>query len=620
MHYVLYSPLPLLYTCVSFTLYLFPLGKSKRASALVGAVETATENFIQKGEQIAYENPEITQEMLVTVNDVRKSGNEMSIASREFSEDPCSSVKRTNMVRAARNFLSGVTRLLILADMVDVHVLLKSLTIVQSDLDKVKNALSQDELLNNMRDFDRNANELIKQAAQRQAELKDPQLRDDLAAARAVLKRHSTILLTASKVYVRHPELELARVNRDYVLKQVCEAVNTISDITQGKAPKRVDMDMYGGTGELAAALDDFDGSVVIKPTAYSDTDTRKQLEERLESIISAAALMADADCTRDERRDRIVTECNAVRQALQDLLNKYVVHSGPRGNKEEIKMAIELMRKKTGDLRRQLRKAIVDHVSDSFMEVTTPLLDLINAAQSGNRRSVHDKVDVFTKHAEKLIEVANLVCSMSTNEDGVKMVRYASAQIDLLCPQVINSALILTERPSSRFAQENMDSYRFAWENQVRILTEAVDDITTIDDFMAVSENHILEDVNKCVMALQEPCPMTLHTTASSIQGRSLRVCDVVAAEMDNYEPCPYTKRVLDAVRGLRDQILPQFAERVNVAVGVLSNPSGHKDIDENDFIDASRMVYDGIREIRRAVLMNRVSYYVFKATSKFL
>lgn len=32
-------------------------------------------------------------------------------------------------------------------------------------------------------------------------------------------------------------------------------------------------------------------------------------------------------------------------------------------------------------------------------------------------------------------------------------------------------------------------------------------------------------------------------------------------------------------------------------------------KDVDENDFIDASRLVYDGVREIRRAVLMNRVS-----------
>ena len=38
----------------------------------------------------------------------------------------------------------------------------------------------------------------------------------------------------------------------------------------------------------------------------------------------------------------------------------------------------------------------------------------------------------------------------------------------------------------------------------QVRILTDAVDDITTVDDFLAVSENHILEDVNECVAALQ--------------------------------------------------------------------------------------------------------------------
>ena len=54
----------------------------------------------------------------------------MSRAAREFAEDPCSSVKRGNMVRAARNLLSAVTRLLILADMVDVHRLLKSLQVV----------------------------------------------------------------------------------------------------------------------------------------------------------------------------------------------------------------------------------------------------------------------------------------------------------------------------------------------------------------------------------------------------------------------------------------------------------------------------------------------------------
>lgn len=62
-----------------------------------------------------------------------------------------------------------------------------------------------------------------------------------------------------------------------------------------------------------------------MDPMTYSDKRSRQLLEERLESIISAAALMADADCTRDERRERIVAECNAVRQALQDLLSEYM-------------------------------------------------------------------------------------------------------------------------------------------------------------------------------------------------------------------------------------------------------------------------------------------------------
>ena len=49
------------------------------------------------------------------------------------------------------------------------------------------------------------------------------------------------------------------------------------------------------------------------------------------------------------------------------------------------------------------------------------------------------------------MFQVANLACSMSNNEDGVKMVRMAAAQIESLCPQVINAARVLTARPKSK-------------------------------------------------------------------------------------------------------------------------------------------------------------------------
>ena len=112
-----------------------------------------------------------------------------------------------------------------------------------------------------------------------------------------MLKKHSMMLLTASKAYVRHPELSAAKANRDYVLRQVCEAVTTISDVAQGRHSSG--MSSFEGNGELAAALDDFDDQVIINPLYYEESKFRPSLEERLESIISGAALMADSSCTR---------------------------------------------------------------------------------------------------------------------------------------------------------------------------------------------------------------------------------------------------------------------------------------------------------------------------------
>jgi len=70
------------------------------------------------------------------------------------------------------------------------------------------------------------------------------------------------------QVYVRHPELAAAKANRDYVFKQVCEAVNTISDVAQGKSPA-MPQQPYDGPGELAAALDDFDVSTLQRLEKY---------------------------------------------------------------------------------------------------------------------------------------------------------------------------------------------------------------------------------------------------------------------------------------------------------------------------------------------------------------
>ncbi|NXP59349.1 CTNA1 protein, partial [Chloropsis cyanopogon] len=581
-------------------------GRSKKAHVLAASVEQATENFLEKGDKIAKESQFLKEELVAAVEDVRKQGKSlMKSASGEFADDPCSSVKRGNMVRAARALLSAVTRLLILADMADVYKLLVQLKVVEDGILKLRNAGTEQDLGIQYKALKPEVDKLNIMAAKRQQELKDVGHRDQMAAARGILQKNVPILYTASQACLQHPDVAAYKANRDLIYKQLQQAVSGISNAAQATAADDA-AQQQGGGGELAYALNNFDKQIIVDPSTFSEERFRPSLEERLESIISGAALMADSSCTRDDRRERIVAECNAVRQALQDLLSEYMGNAGRKERSDALNSAIDKMTKKTRDLRRQLRKAVMDHVSDSFLETNVPLLVLIEAAKNGNEKEVKEYAQVFREHANKLIEVANLACSISNNEEGVKLVRMSASQLEALCPQVINAALALAAKPQSKLAQENMDLFKEQWERQVRVLTDAVDDITSIDDFLAVSENHILEDVNKCVIALQEKDVDGLDRTAGAIRGRAARVIHVVSSEMDNYEPGVYTEKVLEATKLLSNTVMPRFTEQVEAAVEALSSDPAQP-MDENEFIDASRLVYDGIRDIRKAVLMIR-------------
>ncbi|XP_032481189.1 catenin alpha-1 isoform X2 [Phocoena sinus] len=569
-------------------------------------VTQATENFLEKGDKIAKESQFLKEELVAAVEDVRKQGDLMKSAAGEFADDPCSSVKRGNMVRAARALLSAVTRLLILADMADVYKLLVQLKVVEDGILKLRNAGTEQDLGIQYKALKPEVDKLNIMAAKRQQELKDMGHRDQMAAARGILQKNIPILYTASQACLQHPDVAAYKANRDLIYKQLQQAVTGISNAAQATASDDASQHQGGGGGELAYALNNFDKQIIVDPLSFSEERFRPSLEERLESIISGAALMADSSCTRDDRRERIVAECNAVRQALQDLLSEYMGNAGRKERSDALNSAIDKMTKKTRDLRRQLRKAVMDHVSDSFLETNVPLLVLIEAAKNGNEKEVKEYAQVFREHANKLIEVANLACSISNNEEGVKLVRMSASQLEALCPQVINAALALAAKPQSKLAQENMDLFKEQWEKQVRVLTDAVDDITSIDDFLAVSENHILEDVNKCVIALQEKDVDGLDRTAGAIRGRAARVIHVVTSEMDNYEPGVYTEKVLEATKLLSSTVMPRFTEQVEAAVEALSSDPAQP-MDENEFIDASRLVYDGIRDIRKAVLMIR-------------
>ncbi|XP_062833573.1 catenin alpha-3 isoform X4 [Anolis carolinensis] len=430
--------------------------------------------------------------------------------------------------------------------------------------------------------------------------------------------------------------------SKDSVCNEIQNALDVISNASQGIGNQKVQPIPQAAT--LGSALDELENVVTLEPLTVNEEKIRPTLEKRLEAIISGAALLADSSCTRDLHRERIITECNAIRQALQDLLSEYMNNADKKERSNALNTAIDNMCKKTRDLRRQLRKAIIDHISDSFLDTTVPLLVLTEAAKNGREQEIKEYAAIFKEHTCRLIEpiyttlfrchgpcclptfsllqlcmaqylhgntdnplwVANLACSVSTNKEGIKIAQTAASQMETLCPQVINAALALAARPQSQVVKSNMEIYRSTWEKHIRVLTEAVDDITSIDDFLAVSESHILEDVNKCIIALREQDADNLDRAAGAIRGRAVRVAHIVSGEMDNYETGAYTEGVMRNIQYLTNAVIPEFITQVNTALGNLSRNTIHL-FDDNQFVDISKKVYDTIHDIRCSVMMIR-------------
>ncbi|KAG6937253.1 catenin alpha 3 [Chelydra serpentina] len=580
-------------------------GCSKRARVLLASVEKATWNLLDKGEKIAKEAIVFKEELNAALDDVRKESEALSVSAREFTNDPCYLPKRKAVVQAARFLLAAVTRLLILADMIDVAYLLQHLKVFQRTYESLRNVSSKSELQKTYQKLGKDLENLDYLAYRRQQDLKSSNQRDEIAAARASLKENSSLLHSICSACLEHSDVASLIASKDSICNEIQSALNVISNASQGIRNQKVHPTTPSAM--LGSALDELESLIILDPLIMNEEKIRPSLEKRLEGIISAAALLADSSCTRDFHREQIIAECNAIRQALQDLLTEYMNNADKKEKSNALNIAIDNMCKKTRNLRRQLRKAIIDHVSDSFLDTTIPLLVLIEAAKNGREKEIKEYAAIFREHTSRLVEVANLACSLSTNEDGIKIVQMAANHIETLCPQVINAALALAARPKSQVVKNSMEIYKSTWENRIHVLTEAVDDITSIDDFLAVSEGHILEDVNKCILALRERDAYDLDRAAGAIRGRAARVAHIVSGETDSYEPGVYTGGVMKNVQYLTNTVIPEFVTQVNIALESLSRNTMHQ-FDDNQFVDISKKVYDAIHDIRCSVMMIRM------------
>ena len=57
-----------------------------------------------------------------------------------------------------------------------------------------------------------------------------------------------------------------------------------------------------------------------------------------------------------------------------------------------------------------QMHKAVSDHVSDIFLDVTSPAVMLVEAAEKGDAEMLDQSIEFFTNHTDQMYKVLFLV------------------------------------------------------------------------------------------------------------------------------------------------------------------------------------------------------------------
>ncbi|KRX20631.1 Alpha-catulin [Trichinella nelsoni] len=463
---------------------------------LVGfCVQAAVERFVTVGESIADEHVEIQPEMYDACQEARSAGAAIaSLSSKTISDfNNGSVVDRNFLVRATRQLLSSVTRVLLLAD----RVLVKQIICAE---DKVVYTLSRLESTNNFTEFVKlftqfggEMVDLAHKTGDRQQDLKGEKRRAQMQMGRSILEKYTMLLLTSSKTTLRHPECDSARQVRNCVFRQIRSALQLIAlcvcegvypyDPARYCASVRPEEEPFDIGLQLTAdiAIKQFlDTLEMVRLTGNVGLGVQERIFGALNALCEMTQDFTDSAYTHHHHREQIIDFLGEIRTQLSNILQPEMGENGPI-RPDDVDSSVVRISKVCKDLRKQLQLVALDQATDVFRsdedEVITSSIKACSV--SGDVDGVEQFIERFRDHANHMEEVCRLLHHISLTESLHVRTGHSERNLRALAPLTILSGRTFCLHPSSRIARENLQVFCETWSlaiNELARLAKEVD------------------------------------------------------------------------------------------------------------------------------------------------
>ncbi|CAD5208861.1 unnamed protein product [Bursaphelenchus xylophilus] len=468
--------------------------RALRAALKIGsAVELAVERFVVVGESIADENPDIQPEMYDACHEARQAGAAMANLHSSLLDEsgiPQLGIDKSHLVRAARQLLSSVTRVLLLADRVMVSHILRAEDKIVYSLTKLENTMNFTEFVRIFTDFGGEMVVLAHRSGDRQADLKSEKRKAQLHVARTSLERMTMLLLTSSKTLLRHTDDDSARQCRDGVFHQIRTALQLVAlCICDGVLP--LDPHRYcPPTSPDAGPLDigiQLTAMVAIRQltemlemvrmTSIVGSGVRDRLNGALGTLCEMTQDFTDSAFTPHHQREQILDFLEECRFEMGNLVSS---DNQDQFSQENMEVTVERLHRRLKDLQKQLQVAAMDQIGVVFRtnEDHTILSSLKTCSVSGDIDGVEKYLEKFREHSVHIQEVCRLLHHISFTDALHVYTGQAERTFRALAPLTLLAGRTLCIHPSSRIARENLEVFCDTWASHINDLSRLSKDL----------------------------------------------------------------------------------------------------------------------------------------------
>uniref|UniRef100_A0A0N4Z1P6 Alpha-catulin n=1 Tax=Parastrongyloides trichosuri TaxID=131310 RepID=A0A0N4Z1P6_PARTI len=490
---------------VNFKENIISNGKPKSERAIRGAlkvgsaVEAAIERFVSVGETIADENPDIQPEMYDACREARYAGSSIAnLNGSIFLEEPNSgAVDKAVLVKAARQLLSSVTRVLLLADRVLVKHILRAEDKIAFSLTKLESCSNFTEFVKIFTEFGGEMVDLAHRSGDRQNDLKSDKRKAQMGCARTSLERLTMLLLTASKTLLRHPDDQGAKQCRDGVFHYLRLGLQLIGlCVTDGVVP--YDISRYYTPLSFPAdePLDiglQLTASVAIKQlnemlemvrlTGSANVGIRERLIGALDQLCEMTQDFTDSTVTPHHQREQILDYLEECRFEMSNLIAPVANEDKDGLCNENVEVSVERLNRRLGDLKKQLQAVAMDQVASIFRENEDHnILTSIKACSvSGDIDGVEKFLQKFKNHAEHVQDVCRLLHHVSLSDSLHVYSGQTERNLRALSPLTLFAGRTLCIHPSSRIARENLEVFCDTWAQNISDLSRLAREFDTV-------------------------------------------------------------------------------------------------------------------------------------------